>query len=62
MDGLISLIILAVVIGLVLMLAVWVIRTLGVPEPFGKIAVVLIVVLGAVIFLQRALPLVGVSI
>jgi hypothetical protein len=61
MDGLISLIILIVVIGLIAMLGVWVIRTLGIPEPFAKIGVVLIVVVACLILLRAALPQLGVA-
>jgi len=57
MDALISLLIVALVIGLILALALWVIGYLGMPEPFAKIATIVIVVVGVLIFLQRALPL-----
>lgn len=61
-EGLLSLIVVAIVIGLVVMLAFWVIAELGVPDPFSRIARVLIIVLACVILLYYALPLLNVSV
>lgn len=59
---LLSLVIAAVIIGLIVMLAFWVIGELGVPEPFSRVARVLIVVLACVILLYYAIPLTGAAI
>jgi hypothetical protein len=61
-DGLIGLILLCVIVGVVVWLALWVIDQLGVPDPFNRIARVLIVVVGVVIILVRAMAILGVSI
>ncbi len=60
-ESLLTLIIIAVIVGLVVALAFWVLGELGVPDPFARIARVLIVVLACVILLYYALPMLGVS-
>jgi hypothetical protein len=61
-SSLISLLILVLVVGLVVWLALWAISELGIPDPFSRIARVLIVVIAVLIILYNALPLAGVSI
>ena len=61
-EGLISLLIVVLVVGIIVWLALWAIAELGVPEPFNKIARVLVVLIAVLIVLYRALPLIGVSI
>lgn len=61
-EGLIALLIVVLVVGIVVWLALWAIAELGVPEPFNKIARVLVILIAALIVLYRALPLLGVSI
>jgi len=60
-EGLVSLLIVVLVVGIVVWLALWAIAELGVPEPFNKIARVLVVLIACLINLYRALPLIGVS-
>jgi hypothetical protein len=59
--ALITFIIWAVVLGLVVLLALWVIGELGIPDPFARIARVLIVVIACLILLFQALPMAGIS-
>lgn len=61
-EGLIALLIVVLVVGIVVWLALWAIAELGVPEPFNKIARVLVILIAVLIILYRALPLLGVSI
>lgn len=60
-EGLISLLILCVVVGIIAWLVLWLIDTLPLPAPFGQIARVLIIIIAVLIILYRALPLLGVS-
>lgn len=60
-ESLLTLVIIAIVVGLVVMVAFWVIGELAIPDPFARIARVLIVVLACVILLYYALPMLGVS-
>ena len=59
-DGLVGLLILVLVLGIVVWLVIWLIDTIPLPDPFGRIAKVLIAVIALLIILARALPLLGV--
>lgn len=61
-ESLISLLIVVLIVGIVVWLALWAIGELGVPEPFNRIARVLVVVIACLIILYRALPLIGISV
>lgn len=61
-ESLVSLLILVLVVGLVVWLALWAISELGVPDPFSRIARVLIVVIACLIVIFAALPMAGVSV
>lgn len=61
-EGLIGLLVLVLVVGIIVWLALWAISELGVPDPFNRIARVLVILIACLIILYRALPLIGVSI
>lgn len=61
-ESLISLLILVLVVGIIVWLALWAISELGVPDPFNRIARVLVILIACLIILYRALPLVGVAV
>lgn len=50
MGGLISILVTLVIVGLIFYLCFWAIGVIGLPEPFGKVATALIVLI-AVIYL-----------
>lgn len=60
-EALISLLIVVLVVGVVAWLIIWVLESLPLPEPFAKIARVLLILIAVLIVLYRALPLLGVS-
>lgn len=61
-ESLVSLLILVLIVGVVVGLALWAIGELGVPDPFARIARVLIVVIACLIVIFAALPMAGVSV
>lgn len=61
-ESLISLLILVLVVGLVVWLALWAISELGVPDPFNRVARVLVILIAALIIIYQALPLAGIAI
>ena len=56
-SSLVSLLIFVLILGLVIWVAYWIIGLIGVPEPFGKIAIAILAIIGLIILLERALPL-----
>ena len=62
LEGLISLLILVLVVGIVVWLVLMLLDAIPMPDPFGRIARVLVIVIAVLIVLYRALPLLGVSI
>ena len=61
-ESLISLLIVVLVVGIIVWLALWAISELGVPDPFNRIARVLVILIACLVILYRALPLVGVAV
>lgn len=61
MAGLIDLLILCVVVAIVVWLLLYLLSLIPVQEPFSQIARILIVLVGVLIILNRALPLLGIS-
>ena len=61
-ESLIALLVFVLVVGLIVWLALWAIAELGVPEPFNKVARVLVILIAILVILYRAMPLIGVSI
>lgn len=61
-EGLIGLLILVLIVGIIVWLCLWAVAELGLPDPFSRIARVLIVLIATLIILYRAMPLIGVSI
>lgn len=61
-EALISLLIVCVVVAIVVWLILWILEQLPMPAPFGKIARVLVIVIGCLVILVRALPLLGISV
>jgi hypothetical protein len=61
-ESLISLLILVVVLGIVCWVVLYCIRLLPIEAPFQQIATALVIIVALLIFLTRALPLLGVSI
>jgi len=61
-EALISLLIVVLVVGIIVWLALWAISELGVPDPFNRIARVLVILIACLVILYRALPLVGVAV
>ena len=61
-ESLIALLVVVLVVGLIVWLALWAIAELGVPEPFNKVARVLVILIAILVILYRAMPLIGVSI
>lgn len=63
MDGLISLILIAILIIIVAGVGIWALRTLsgafGLPAPVVAVGTVLIVLLAVLIFINRAWPEIG---
>lgn len=57
----ISLLVFALVLILVVGAIIWIVRMFPLPAPFGNIAVAIIALIGLIIFLSRALPLLGVG-
>jgi hypothetical protein len=59
MSELISILIYLVVWGLILYVCWWAIGKIGLPEPFGKIAMVVLVVLTLLVLLNLLYPFAG---
>lgn len=59
MDGLIHIIVYLVVWGLILYVLWWGVGKIGLPEPFGKIATVVLVVLTVLVLLNLLMGFVG---
>jgi uncharacterized membrane protein len=62
MDPLISFLIIALVVCLIVVVALYVLREIGPPDPMAKIIRVIIIVVACIYLLTRGLPLLGVSI
>jgi len=56
MTSLISLLITVIIVGLLAWLVLWALAEIGLPEPFAKVAKVLLVVIILVFLLQKFLP------
>lgn len=61
-EGLIGLLITVLIVGIIVWIVLWAIAELGLPDPFNRIARVLIVLIAVLLILYRAAPLVGLSI
>lgn len=59
LDGLINFVVHLIVVGLILWLLWWLIGYAGLPEPFSKIAHVVLAVIAVVILINLLLGLVG---
>lgn len=60
MDSLVSMVIYLIVVGLIFYLLWWIIGFCGIPEPFSKIAKVIVAVAAVLFCIQLLLGLVGV--
>lgn len=58
-EGLVGLLIFVLVLGLIIWVGIWLIGYIGVPEPFGKIAIAILAIIGLILLLTRALPLIS---
>lgn len=56
-STLVSLLILILVIGLVVGIGVWLIQLMGLPEPFGRVAIAILALIALIVVLVYALPL-----
>jgi membrane protein CcdC involved in cytochrome C biogenesis len=61
MTGLIGLLILGIIIALVCAVCIWVVRMFRIDAPMNNVIVACIVLIGLLLWLVRALPLIGVS-
>jgi hypothetical protein len=52
MENLIGLLVTVIVLGLVFYLLYWLVGVIGLPEPFNKVAIVLIALLAVIILLS----------
>ena len=57
MDGLIGLLIFIVILAVIIVVLKYIIDLIPMPEPFGKIAWILLMLIALLLILQRALPL-----
>jgi uncharacterized protein YhhL (DUF1145 family) len=60
-SGLIHLVIILLILGLVIWLLLWLVDYIPLPEPFGRIARAVIVVVGVLIVILLLLQFVGVD-
>jgi len=60
-EPLIALLVLVLIVGIVVWLVLWLISEIPMPEPFGRIARILVIIIAVLIILARALPLIGIS-
>lgn len=58
-DGLIRAVIVLVIVGLVLWLLSYLVSAVGLPEPFAKVAKVIILVIGVLFLINLLLSLIG---
>lgn len=58
-DSLIHMVIVLVVVGLVLWLLSYLVSAVGLPEPFAKVAKVIILVIGVLFLINLLLSLIG---
>jgi hypothetical protein len=59
MDGLVNLVVYLACVGLVVWLLFWLITYIGIPEPFSKVARVIIAVVAVVILIKVLLSIAG---
>jgi hypothetical protein len=59
LSGLLNVVLYLVVIGLIIWLLLWALGQVGLPDPFGRIIRVLIIVVGVILIINVLLGLVG---
>lgn len=57
MSALLSILISLVIVGLIVWVLLWAIAEIGLPEPFAKIAKVVIILFAAIFLISKLLPL-----